>query len=156
MFNTAAVMFTVKSVTNKMEFLRPENIFTSFKFCLFFNKLGGYSFFTVKTDASGNFSMTTTVLNVLLLLGGLLFELYLFLEFFVSSLSIASPSMIMDLGIFILNKFKLSRNIIIMSTNFCYRRKWFQIFSEFHWIDKKVRLSTFFYYLIIQTDQSFS
>ena len=122
-----------------MKFLQSNNIFESFKLCLFCNKFTGYFLFSVKTDASGKFALVTTILDVLLFLGGLAYVSRLVSTVFAASLVFSSPSIIMELGLYFFAKFTALHKLIIILVNLYYRREWFQMLNGFHWIDEKVR-----------------
>lgn len=136
-FNSNSAAVLLESI--KMRFLRSSNIFESFKLCFFCNKFTAYFLFSVKADASGKFTSVTTILDVLLFLGGLAYISRLIFTVIAAPLVVSSPSIIMELGLFFFAKFTAIHKLMIVLLNLYHRREWFQMLNGFHWIDEKVR-----------------
>lgn len=126
-----------------MKFFKSNNIFDSFKFYYYLNKLSGYLFFTIKKDKHGSYSSSTTMLDISALAISLAFCLFVCAEMIGVPFKPSSRSVILDLGIFILTKLVAFDCVVIVLFNFLHRHKTFQILKNCHWIDGKVKTKLF-------------
>lgn len=130
---------TIDEQSLKMKLLRSNNIFESFRFCLFCNKLNGYLFFTVIED-SEKFSCKTTILDITIFLTSLLFTSVASITVLQAPLVLSSRSIIVEIADFLFSKFLVLHPVITILLNFHFRHQWFQILHTIHKVDKKVKL----------------
>lgn len=124
-----------------MSLLKSNNIFRSIKLSLFCSKVCGFVFFTVKSDASGNFFSETTVWDYVLLAIALILACCSVISVAREPFTSGSRSIVIDIALFLFSKFVTLNRISTVLLNFYHRREWFQIIDGFHWIDKKVTYS---------------
>jgi hypothetical protein len=122
-----------------MKALRPENIFDATKFCDFFSKVLFNNFVTIFEDKRGRFYASTTVFDVLRLIIGLSYFIWLYFDVTKIELEENSRSMVVELTIWANTRFQVIHPIAVILLGFFQREIYFSIKSNIKWVDDKVR-----------------
>lgn len=115
------------------------SVFESFKFSIKCNKICGYLFFTLKSDASEKITSSTTLWDLMIFLLSLTFTITSVVSVWEIPVTTSSRSVIINIGLFLVFKFATLHPLIMVLLNFYFRHDWFEILNAFHWIDEKVR-----------------
>jgi hypothetical protein len=121
-----------------MKLFNPTNVFEASKFYFLINKLIGFLFFTVVKVPSGGFACKTSKLDMTVFVSSLVFFTWAFADSFFLEPLVISPSVIVTIGIWINLKLTMSQSIVFVLLNFHHRKRFYQVFKNFWWIDRKV------------------
>lgn len=124
----------------KLKIMSPRNIFESFRFCYFLNKLSGNLFVTIKQDKFGNFHPSTSPWDFVIFFCSFSFAFYNVKKVSDSSLKIMSSSVIIELAVHFNDKITYFKFLLAIILNFATRYTTFKILSNLNWIDFKVKL----------------
>lgn len=124
-------------IINESNLFRSKNIFESFRYCYYVNKLSGYMFFSIK-KTSESYKFSSTKFDFFVFVSSLVLSLWSFYETLEISSVYFSKSVVLKLGFLLSAKLAALHSLILIFCNFINRKHLFKIIENFDWMDQKV------------------
>ena len=122
-----------------MELTKAENVFEVNKITYYFSKIINFHFLTIEKIKYGKYRVYTSKWDIVRFFISMSFYIWYFLDSFKTPLSITERSIIFDIGNMLNGKLQMLHPAISMVQIFCFRKEYFKIIENIHWIDRKVK-----------------